>query len=163
MKTTATFQNLRDKLNLKEGQAYNIFDGEVFEVSNSDKVTLQNIVNYLKKKTGVDYSIHYGVEEGNRFEPITECVMLIPTSYNVVECKAIADIDTETFDFIALNAEGVDVYDDNIVFLWSFDMDMDNNGYFVHVEGVKNGILCLNMLDKKHGYSDTDIADMQNS
>lgn len=128
----------------------------------SGKVRLRSIANYLKKKTGIGYSVHYGNEYNENSEVTGECAMIIPDSYNVKSCKVVTDIENDEFDFIALNEQGVNVYDDNVVFLWSFDMYSDNDGYYVSVDGVKNGVLTLDMLPKKYGYLDSEVLEIQN-
>lgn len=126
----------------------------------NEGVTPEQIAKYLTLKTGEIYDSITGDEEFDGKSGL--CVLIAPTSLGItsVYAKALEDGD---FEFEAFNNNGDNVFDsEKMVFLWSFDMEFDEeNGVdFVHKEGVANGTLCLNMLDKKCGYSEEEIAEM---
>lgn len=164
MSSTKQLVVKRGKLVLKDGFSYNNSNGNIELVNNTDKVRLESIVNYLAKQTGNNYSIHYGAEQIYDTYNGEECIMLIPDHYNVAECGVNEDTNQDTidvYDVYALNKDGKNVFDKNIVFFWSFDLDLDNNGLYVHREGIKNGLLRMRMLGKVEGYTDTDIDQIQ--
>lgn len=164
MQNTKVYQVTKGSVVLNDNQSYDISTGEVLLTANSEKVRLHSIANYLTNKTGKPYSVFYGVECLDEPNTVSgECVLIAPTSYDIVDCGANYNSDTEEYHFYARNSKGEDVYDNQLLFLWSFDMAVDNEGYFVFREGAKNGIICLDMIDRRYGLSDEDIDCIQNS
>ena len=124
-------------------------------------VTPEQIAKYLTLKTGKVYGVIKGSQSG--FGSPNYCIMVAPVSLGIVKAQAGVNENGEC-TFVALNKNGENVYNENeIVFLWSFDMcfDKQNGVNYVSSEGIKNGVLCMNMLGEKYGYSDKVVAELQ--
>lgn len=163
MRNDKVFQVTQGQLVLNDSQAYDMGTGEVFNPTPTDKVRLQNIANYLTKRTGMTYLVHTGIEDYKDVKPTEECILIAPENYNIVTCGAVTDVNKETFDFVDLNKDGVNVWDNNVLFFWSFDMCIDNQGYFIHADLLKNGGLTFHMLAEQPVFSDDELSKLQNS
>lgn len=121
-----------------------------------ERLYVEQIKQYCENKLNRELKVMQGIVEYEWLKCIKHSLLIVDPEVEL----AIADVplgDSE-FLFRLYDRDGKLYNRCETLFLWSVEYEEDEKGYYVSIEGARNGVVCLNGLTEDFEYSIPEYA-----